>query len=67
MLYWPSQSPDLNPIEHLWDHLKREMRKLNITSLKDLEIKVIEIWKNIPAELCNKLVNTMNDRINSVI
>ena len=31
------QSPDINPIEHLWDHLKREVKKNRISNKKTNE------------------------------
>jgi hypothetical protein len=37
---FPPQPPDLNPIENLWEHLKREKVKHNLTS-KD---KLTNLW-----------------------
>ena len=41
MLGWPPNSPDLNPIEHLWDALDKQVRSMeappdNLPDLKDL-------------------------------
>uniref|UniRef100_A0AAY5K4H8 Tc1-like transposase DDE domain-containing protein n=1 Tax=Esox lucius TaxID=8010 RepID=A0AAY5K4H8_ESOLU len=45
VLEWPSQNPDLNPIEHLWGDLKGVVhRRCNLT---DLERFCIEEWANI--------------------
>jgi hypothetical protein len=37
-LPWPAQSPDLNPIEHLWDELEHRVRKRNILSKNENEL-----------------------------
>ena len=48
-LDWPAQSPDLNPIEHLWDDLERRLRaRLNRpTSVPDLTNALVAECSNI--------------------
>ena len=45
-------SPDANPIEHLWDTLKRRIRARNPApnSVAELGIAAQEEWNRIPQE-----------------
>jgi transposase len=67
VLDWPSQSPDLNPIEHLWDHVKRGVRKLAPKNIRELKEKVIQISNEITPELCKKLVHSIPKRMEEVV
>lgn len=48
-MFWPENSPDLNPIENFWDNLKRwfEGRGENFEGLR---ASVLEDWGNIDQE-----------------
>ena len=66
---WPSQSPDLNPIEHLWDELERQLKKrvMHPKNVSELEVAVKEEWSQIPLEKINKLIESMPRRIEACI
>ncbi|GFX65393.1 hypothetical protein TNCV_4475131 [Trichonephila clavipes] len=54
----PSQSPDLSPIEHLWDELERRLRSQpnRPSSLQALTSAVMDAWKAIPMVTYRKLM-----------
>ena len=69
VLDWPAQSPDLNPIEYLWHHLKRRLMKYEdqAEDINKLWRKTEAEWEKIPKRECQKLIESMPRRIAAVI
>uniref|UniRef100_A0A3P9PPA4 Tc1-like transposase DDE domain-containing protein n=1 Tax=Poecilia reticulata TaxID=8081 RepID=A0A3P9PPA4_POERE len=67
VLEWPSQSPDLNPIENLWRELKVRVAQRQPRNLKALEEICMEEWAKIPAAVCANLVKNYRKCLISVI
>jgi hypothetical protein len=66
---WPSQSPDLNPIEHLWTLLKRriEEQEERAKGVHELWDKAAEEWGKITVEECRRLIESIPRRLKEVI
>jgi len=69
VLDWPAQSPDLNPIEHLWNEIDRRLRCLpgSISGTEDLWEKMQLVWEEIDVDYCTNLIRSMPERICDVI
>ena len=64
-LEWPALSPDMSPIEHLWDVMEREIRKQITpnTTLQELRPLLQCAWQQIPQHQINRLICSMRARI----
>ncbi|GFT01118.1 transposable element Tcb2 transposase [Trichonephila clavipes] len=58
-LPWPT--PDLSPVELVWDQLKRQ--KPSCHSVHDLELAVQDLWAHLPQDNIRCLINSMPNRV----
>lgn len=56
ILEWPSQSPNLNPIENLWDTIDKRINRSKATNLDKLWEEIQKAWYSISKEECKRLV-----------
>ena len=64
----PAQSPDLNPIEHVWMRLKVRVNERSQVpqNVDELWEALQEEWAKIDMEIINNLVKSMPDRVEAV-
>ena len=66
-LDWPSNSPDLNPIENVWSILKMKIAKHRTNSTGEFEKCIIDEWNNISFITISNIIKSMPVRIMKVI
>lgn len=66
---WPSCSPDVNPIEHLWYRMKTKIRarQNNSANAEQLIQTALEEWANVTEEEINNLIESIPRRIQAYI
>jgi transposase len=66
---WPTMSPDLNPIGHIWDMLDRRIqaREPLVQIMCQLEAALHRIWQQLAQQDIRRLTGGMRRRVEAVI
>lgn len=69
VLPWPAQSPDLNPIEHVWDMLQRRITPYmgNIHDRFRFRELLTQEWEQLPQADIDNVILSINNRCRAVI
>ena len=70
LLPWPAKSPDISPIEHVWDIVGRRLKsgyQHPPSSLDQLYQRLEEQWELIPFNVVTNLIDSMSHRVQSCI
>ena len=66
---WPARSPDMNPIEHVWDMLQRAVsaRPIQPITVAQLRVALLEEWAALPQQKIRTLIRSMQRRCQALI
>lgn len=61
---WSARSPDLNPIEHMWDMLSRRVRRRPHPpeNVQNLTNALVQEWQAIPQNDIRRIIRSMSRR-----
>ena len=64
-IIWPSMSPDMNPIEHVWDFIGQKINQHNpkYQNIDELRTAILQEWQQFPQERLGRLVRSMTRRV----
>lgn len=65
----PAQSPDMNPIEHVWYLMKIAINNRAVKPRNEEELKraLLEEWEKIDIKIINKLISSMSNRVKQLM
>jgi transposase len=58
---WPAMSPDMNPIEHVWDFIGQKINQRNpkCQNIDELRTAILQEWQQFPQERLMRLVDIL--------
>ena len=65
----PAQSPDMNPIEHVWYLIKTRInkRRNRPKTVEEMKVALLEEWEKIDIKVINSLIESMPRRVQALI
>ena len=66
-LDWPPYSPDLNPIEHVWGHLKQKLYTSMPSTPQEVMNTFLSLWNELRTQYAESSVFSIYNRMDNII